>query len=135
MIEMLPVHSLTQMALQDIHNDHIWYEMQFYIRHPHEYEIAQTDNGALEYREYRDSKLIVSLPLSDLDWKILESAQEHIVSYEDLQNSFPDADESSIAFSLQKLKEMGILYYFDNFRNIITVINTESQKNVKQRYT
>lgn len=117
----------------------IWDEIEEkewdYIRHPHEYEIAQTNNGSLEYREYRDSELIVSLPLSDFDWKLLESAQEHIVSYEDLQNSFPDADESSIAFSLQKLKEMGILYYFDNFRNIITVINTVAEKNVKQRYT
>lgn len=117
----------------------IWDEIEEkewdYIRHPHEYEIAQTNNGSLEYREYRDSELIVSLPLSDFDWKILESAQEHIVSYEDLQNSFPDADESSIAFSLQKLKEMGILYYFDDFRNIITVINTMAEKNMKQRFT
>ena len=117
----------------------IWDEIEEkewdYIRHPHEYEIAQTNYGSLEYREYRDSELIISLPLSDLDWKILESAQEQIVSYEDLQNKFPNADERTIASSLQKMKEIGILYYFDNFLNIITVINTVVEKNIKQRYT
>lgn len=105
-----------------------------YIKHPHCYIIKDHPNGILMYQEYRDEELITSEPLSHLDWEILKSAQEKVVDFCELQSLFVDTAEEVIMESLQKLKRIGILYYYENFRNIVTVINTDCPKNMKQRY-
>ena len=105
-----------------------------YIRHPHEYEIVSDNNKVVEYREYRENKEIISSSLSQVDWGILEAAHERVLRFDDLQYLLSDVNKESIFLSLQKLKNLGILYYYKEYQNIVTIIDTNCERNTKLRY-
>ncbi len=105
-----------------------------YIRNPHYYLLEETNDGNIVYREYQNDKQVVVSHLSNLDWLILRSAQEKVLDFATLQNLYRYS-ERTICKSLQKLKDLGILYYYEDYRNIVTIINTDCEKNIKQRYT
>lgn len=106
-----------------------------YIKNPHSYMIESDNRGYFVYHEYRNNEHITSVPLSSLEWKLMEIAQERLINISDIQRIIPDVDFCTITQSLQKLKTLGILYYYNDYQNIITIINTESEKNINQRYT
>lgn len=117
----------------------IWDEIEEkewdYIRHPHYYIIEDLNDENIVYREYQNDMEVAVSKLSSLDWKILRSAQETVLDFNTLQKLCVCCDEETLAKSLRKLKDLGILYYFEDYRNIVTIINTECKKNFKQRYT
>ena len=105
-----------------------------FIRHPHTYMITESDES-VKYEEYRDGENIISENISQMEWNILRAANEEVVSWNGLKLAFPDIDESILKTALEKLKHLGILYYYSGYRNIITIINTECERNKQQRYT
>lgn len=117
----------------------IWDEIEEkewdYIRHPHFYMIEDLNDGNIIYREYQNDKQVAVSHLSNLDWQILRSAHESVLDFATLQTLCVGCDVETLVKSLQKLKDLGILYYFEDYRNIVTIINTDSEKNIKQRYT
>ena len=117
----------------------IWDEIEEkewdYIRHPYYYMIEDLNEGNIVYHEYQNDKQIAVSRLSDLDWQILRAAQDKVSDFATLQNLCVGYDEDALAKSLGKLKDLGILYFFEDYRNIVTIINTECKKNIKQRYT
>lgn len=104
-----------------------------YIREHRTYSIDDCD-GRLFYREYVNGELIAEEHLSDLDWALLILANERLVQREELSEnpSFTAADAEE---SLKRLKALGIIYYYKDYRNIITIINTDCERNKQQRYT
>ena len=117
----------------------IWDEIENkewdYIRHPHEYEIVTDNNKVVGYREYRENKIIKFCSLSQIDWKILEAAHERVLDIDYLQQILYDINKESIFLSLQKLKDLGILYYYKEYQNIVTIIDADCERNTKQRYS
>ena len=105
-----------------------------YIRHPHTYLIKETD-GNINYEEYVDGEKILSEGFSHIEWNILKAANETVIDIEVLRKTLPNVNEITIQETLSMLKGIGILYYFEDFRNIITIINTECERNKQQRYT
>ncbi|MGN0220818.1 MAG: B12-binding domain-containing radical SAM protein [Prevotella sp.] len=105
-----------------------------YIRHPHSYVITEKDDTVV-YQEYVDGKNVISETLSSVEWSVLSAANEAVVSFEVLKKSFPNIDENVLKSVLDRLKYLGILYYYKDYRNTITVINTECERNKQQRYT
>ena len=97
--------------------------------------IEDLNEGNIVYHEYQNDKQIAVSRLSDLDWQILRAAQDKVSDFATLQNLCVGYDEDALAKSLGKLKDLGILYFFEDYRNIVTIINTECKKNIKQRYT
>ena len=100
----------------------------------HEYEIVSDNNKVVGYREYRENIEIIFYPLSQIDWNILEAAHERVLGLDDLQHILKDVNKESIFSSLQKLKNLGILYYYKEYQNIVTIIDTNCDRNTKQRY-
>ena len=105
-----------------------------YIRHPYTYLIKESNDGVL-YEEYVDGEKKVAESLSQLEWLILKAANEEVIGFETLRHAFSNVDGGIIRNTLDKLKRLGVLYYYEDYRNIITVINTDCERNKQQRYT
>ena len=105
-----------------------------YIRHPHTYLIKDSGDGVV-YEEYLDGEKTIAESLSQLEWGILKAANEEVIGIETLKNAFPNVDGGAIRNTLKKLKRLGVLYYYKDYRNVITVINTECERNKQLRYT
>ena len=105
-----------------------------YIRHPHTYLIKETD-GDIIYEEYVDGEKTFSKVFSHIEWEILKVANEKVIGIEVLRQAFPHIDDKTVQDTLSMLKRIGILYYYEDFRNIITIINTDCDRNKQLRYT
>lgn len=105
-----------------------------YIRYPHTYKLKETD-GDVTYEEYVNGRKVLSNLFSHLEWEILKAANEEVVNMDVLRRIFPYVDDKIIQETLGRLKQIGVIYYYEDYRNIITVINTECDRNKQQRYT
>lgn len=105
-----------------------------YIKHPHSFMISEKGNEIM-YEEYVDGKCLISEKLSRIEWDVLRAANEEVVNLDRLKLSLPEVDETVLMAALDKLKRFGILYYYKDYRNIITIVNTECERNKQHHYT
>lgn len=105
-----------------------------YIRHPHSYLLSEKEDE-VTYEEYVDGKCVIAEKLSSVEWSVLRAANEEVVNLDGLKKLFLDVEETILRAALARLKRLGILYYFKDYSNIITIINTECERNKPQRYT
>lgn len=105
-----------------------------FIRHPHTYMITENDEG-VKYDEFRDGENIISETLTQIEWCVLRAANEKTLCLDDLQLALPNVSETILKSALENLKHLGILYYYSEYRNIITIINTDGERNKQLRYT
>lgn len=113
----------------------IWDEIENkeweYFKNIHTYKIKIQHNNHL-YEEFNNNKLINSIILNDIDWDILCSANRKVISFEEIA---VNSTKENIKNRLRTLKHNGIIYYYKNYLNIVTVINTDCPLNKFQRYT
>ena len=105
-----------------------------YINHPRSYTIEKNEKGFL-YKEYIDECLVKKEILSILEWNILSSANERVLEYDDLKKICSDSEDTILKQHLSRLKQLELIYYFKDYRGIVTVINTDAEQKVLQRYT
>ena len=101
-----------------------------YFNNIHRYEISSLEGDFL-YKEYRNDEIIESFVLDETDWRILCSANRNVISIQEL----PIEENELTKQKLKVLKQKGVLYYNDDYSNIVTVINTEAPHNKPVRYT
>ena len=101
-----------------------------YFNNIHRYEISSLEGDFL-YKEYRNDEIIESFVLDETDWRILCSANRNVISIKEL----PIEENELTKQKLKILKQKGVLYYNDDYSNIVTVINTEAPHNKPMRYT
>lgn len=101
-----------------------------YFDNVYRYEISSMGENFL-YKEYCKDEIKESFTLDKIDWQILCSANRNVISI----NELPFVANELIFEKLSLLKQKGLLYYKDDFENIVTVINTESPFNKAIRYT
>lgn len=105
-----------------------------YIRHPHSYMISEKDDE-VTFEEYVEGKCVIAERLSRIEWSVLRAANEEVINLNRLKQSLPNVEETVLRGALDRLKRLGILYYYKDYSNIITIINTECERNKQQRYT
>ena len=104
-----------------------------YIRHPHSYSIEE--NGGVVYKEYIEGKLILSRSLTMIEWDVLKTTNEVVISFVELSNRLSVYDKESLKNCLEQLRQLGLIYYFEDYLNIVTIINTDCKRNEIIRYT
>ena len=125
-------HTLQFFVKPDYHR--LWDDIENkeweYFNNIHRYEISSLGDDFL-YKEYRSEEIIDSLVLDKIDWQILCSANRNVISIEEL----PIEENELTKQKLKVLKQKGVLYYNDDYSNIVTVINTEAPHDKPIRYT
>lgn len=109
----------------DIENKEWWY-----FDNVHKYEIIEQGDNIL-YKEYCNGKIIESFILDQIDWQILCSANRNVISIRELPFDITDI----VIKKIIELKQKGLLYYKNDYNNLVSVINTEVPFNKPVRYT
>lgn len=113
---------------------HLWDDIENreweYFGNVYKYEISSHGDNLL-YKEYCNDEIIKTSILDQIDWQILCSANRNVIPKEKLPFDMSDFIEKK----LRLLKQKGLLYYKNDFNDIVSVINTESPLNKPIRYT
>ena len=100
----------------------------YYIKHIFNYKILK-NNDTIYYFEYLDRELFTSLILDESDFAILKAANDKVISLDDmlkkLLKTYSSITENEIKEILTNLKKQYLIYYNDDYSNIISIIDTD----------
>lgn len=100
------------------------------IQKRYSYTITEIHEDIL-YCEYENETKIVETRLLTIDWKILCAANRHIVGIDILKNILGE-DKNKLMPRLDFLKKLGVIYFQENYIDIVTIINTEHLNNTEK---
>lgn len=129
-------YSLQFFVKPDFHPlwDDIEYKEWELIKQYRTYTIIEKGSGYY-YREYTNDQMVENRMLDRLDWEILCMANRRLVELVELKEALCESIDK-IALHLSGLKDLGILYYYGQYQQIVSILNTDSlNKLEKQRYT
>lgn len=129
-------YSLQFFVKPDFHPlwDDIEYKEWELIKQYRTYTIIEKGSGYY-YREYTNDQMVENRMLDRLDWEILCMANRRLVELVELKEALCESIDK-IALHLSGLKDLGILYYYGHYQQIVSILNTDSlNKLEKQRYT
>ena len=100
----------------------------YYIKHIFNYRILK-NNDIIYYFEYLDKELFTSLILDELDFAVLKTANDKVISLDDmlkkLLKTYSSITEENIKEILTNLKKQYLIYYNDDYTEIISIIDTD----------
>lgn len=100
----------------------------FYYSHTYSYSIAREEDSVV-YRELFDSQPVMELAISDLAFRILQEADSKIADLPGLLKTLAQHDAQidarSVCATLDSLKQRHLVYFNDDYRSIISVIDTD----------
>ncbi|MCD7914712.1 MAG: hypothetical protein LUG96_05260 [Tannerellaceae bacterium] len=107
----------------------LWYEFQriesYYLKSKYEYKLILIDNKSVRYKEYYNERMINELEFEthSIEWKILDEANNKVVSLQNLTNLFGKPQEEIIDI-LNELKKERLIYINKDYTEIVSIINT-----------
>ncbi|RLD65206.1 MAG: hypothetical protein DRI84_07260 [Bacteroidetes bacterium] len=110
-----------------------WLELQerekYYIENAFSYKI-NINSGVYNYKEYRNSDLIVDYNFTDATyWSVLSLANNKVIKFEELLRElnmqYSEVTSDNLLTILTELKAIHLIYCDSKYENIITVIDVE----------
>jgi len=96
-----------------------------YINSKYNYQLIN-NKDIIHYREYLENELINELAFEDtLHWDILKSCNHSVISLNELSLILKTSYSNDILLAIYTLKNEGLLYYNEDFSEIVTIINTD----------
>ena len=103
------------------------------------YRMADTNyvvmycNNNYYYEEYHNNELVKSIMFDEpIYWTILVLANDNVISFEylfeQLLKIYPSINENKVEEVLSVLKSEYLLYYYKNYLNIVSIIDTSTCK-------
>lgn len=102
---------------------------KFYNEHRYSYSISLEDD-AIIFREFFDGELLANFAVSRLDYRILQNSNSHIMNLKGLLETLrkennTEMTEGSVCTALNRLKGNHLVYFDDNYKSIISVIDMD----------
>ncbi len=96
---------------------------QFYIEQNYSYKIVKGSEGIF-YLEFVNKKQIASYCLTEFQIDVLRSSEKKVCSLSEISRKFSSKSILELKATLYELKEKGLMYYSDDFNEIVSIIIT-----------
>ena len=126
-------HNLFGYIISEFFNKNEWEIFKqvesYYIKNNFNYKILK-NKDVIYYYEYLDKELLATLILDELDFAVLKTANDKVISLTDmlgqLLKTYSSINEQNIKEKLTDLKKHYLIYYNDDYSSIVSIIDTDT---------